>query len=426
MKAIPDQSIVITGIGCVLPGCVNADQFWQRLLAGDSAISPYKNPHIASELISHFGHITSEQSAAAAEAVPFKLRRYGSPCSQWGVKAASDALAHAHLDLKQMPDDRCGLFTAQGDYLFPSMPSFARGVSKAIETESLNLAKLTDEFLNHRGMDPFLAIKGLANNMLAIASLTFETRGDCGAFVQNKSAMMAALRSAVFSLRYGYSDVALLICAGSYNEILTLTEMHQRGYLSACNSGGASLRPFDERRDGTIAGEGAVAFVLEKAGHARLRKAVALAEIGGIGNLVEKPERSPRIDAYKRCTQKALDNTGLRFADIDAIVVRGNGGYAQDQHEAALLTVLQKDHMERPITCATPITGSAPACPTDWLTAIGMLKHGKVPPIAHLEQPIDPDLQLVYGKPLLHASRHVLSVNVGYTGFHSAVIFSQP
>lgn len=421
MKTRPENTIVITGTGCLLPGSSTAAQFWERLVQGDSALTPYSDERINSKLIGHFGHLSAEQRSAALEAVPFKLRRFASACSAWGVKAATDALASAGLDLKSMPDDRCGLFTAQGDYLHPSVQSFSNGLGKVVHND---LPALTREFTHHRGMEPFMAIKSLANNMLAMASLTLGTRGDCGAFVQNKSATVAALRSAAFSIRHGYSDTALLICSGSYNEVLTLAELQRSGYLSAGASGAQSLRAFDRRRDGTIAGEGAVAFVLETEAHARARGATILATLGGIGNLVQKPGASDSDDAYRRCTDKALANSGVDFGDIGAIVARGTGGQASDKHEASLLGELQKGRRSVPITCASPIVGSVPACPVDWLASIGILQAGVVPPIGNLEQTLDSDLHFVQGKPLQHAARHVLSLSAGYTGFNSAVLFS--
>jgi 3-oxoacyl-[acyl-carrier-protein] synthase II len=418
------NTIVITGTGCLLPGSSTSGQFWDRLVRAESALTPYQDEHIDTTLIGHFGHLSAEQRSAASDAVPFKLRRFASACSMWGIKAASDALACAGLDLASVPDDRRGLFTAQGDYLHPSVQSFATGLARAVQKDTLNMAALTKEFIHHRGMEPFMALKGLSNNMLAIASLTFETRGDCGAFVQNKSATVAALRSAAFSLRHGYSDVALLLCSGSYNEVLTLAELQRSGYLSRGADGAQSLRPFDRRRDGTIAGEGAVAFVLETEGHARRRGATVLAQLGGIGNVVQKPGEVSRTGAYRRCTERVLENSGLALGDIGAIVARGTGGQANDQHEASMLSELQQGRQGVPITCATPIVGSVPACPVDWLASIGILQSGVVPPIANLEQALDSDLHLVQGKPLRHQARHVLSLSAGYTGFNSAVLFS--
>jgi len=424
MNVSPEQTIVVTGIGCVLPGSDNLDAFQASMLAGKTAILPYADAHISSSSICYFGRVSPEQTAAANNAVPFKLRRYSSLCSQWGVKAAADALAHASLDLEQIPDDRRGLFTAQGDYTVSSISLFSRGFAAAKEKQSLDLATLTNEFMHMRGIDPFMSIKCLANNLLAITSLTFEMRGDCGAFVQDDSAVDAALRSAMFSLRHGYSDVVLLVCAGSCNEALTWVELQQLEYLSACRSGAASLRPFDLRRDGTIVGEGAIAVVLETAAHARKRQIKPLAAINGIGSLIEFPGKSGRVDAYSRCSKKALASTRLDIADVDAIVASGKGGFMQDQREAALLNALQEDRASLPITCTTPVTGHLSACPAEWLAAINILRCGQVPPIVNLEQPLDPRLRLIHHAPLQHPTRHVMAFNAGYTGSHSAVLFS--
>jgi len=416
--------IVITGAGCLLPGCNNPADLWQRLLEKNCATVPYSNENIRTQLISYFGHISQEQTQAALASVPFKLRRYATPASQWGIKATVDALANAQLDLAQIAPERVGLFTAQGDYSYPSLPSFTAGIGKALEQNNLNLPVLTNEFLNHRGMDSFISIKGLSNNSLAIASLAFGTRGDCGAYVQNKSATVAALRSAVMSLRYGYSDVALVICTGTYNEMLTLTELYQQNLLSPARQGAASHRPFDQQADGSILGEGAIAFILETRAHAEKRNVVALAKIDGIGNkTVFSTTDQPTI--YHQCAQKLLQQAGLELDSVDAIVATGAGGKKADQQEVAQLERLLNG-AAIPVTCASSITGNLPACPLDMLAALQMLQHQKVPAIANLTNPIGNQLQLVQKESLTKPVHRVLTLNRCYTGFNSAVVLSSP
>lgn len=416
--------IFITGAGCLLPGCNSPADLWQRLLEKNCAPVPYASEDISTRLISWFGHISQEQATMALAAVPFKLRRYATPASQWGIKATVDALANAQLDLTGIAPERIGLFTAQGDYSYPSLPSFTVGVSKALEQNNLNLPALTDEFLNHRGMDSFLSIKGLSNNSLAIASLAFGTRGDCGAYVQNKSATIAALRSAVMSLRYGYSDVALVICTGTYNEALTLTELYQQHLLSPAKQGAASQRPFDQQADGSIFGEGAIAFILETRAHAQKRNVAALAKIDGIGNKTAFSNANEH-NVYSDCAQKLLKKAGLDLDSVDAIVATGAGGKKADQQEIAQLEQLLNGK-PIPVTCASSITGILPACPVDMLTALQMLQHQKIPAIANLTNPISHQLQLVQKESLTQPLHRVLTLNRCYTGFNSAVVLSSP
>lgn len=416
--------ILITGAGCLLPGCNTPADLWQRLLEKNCATVPYTSEEISTRLIPYFGHISQEQKQAALTAVPFKLRRYATPASQWGIKATLDALANAQLDLAQYEPERIGLFTAQADYTYPSLPSFAIGIAKAHEQNHLNLPALTNEFLNQRGMDSFLSIKGLSNNSLAIASLTFGVRGDCGAYVQNKSATIAALRSAIMSLRYGYSDVALVICTGSYNEMLTITELYQQNLLSQANQGAASLRPFDQQADGSILGEGAIALILETRAHAQKRHVSGLAKIDGIGNKAVFSSTSQQ-DIYGQCTKKLLQKAELALDAVDAIVATGAGGKKADHQEITQLENLLGEK-DIPITCASPITGNIPACPVDMLVALQMLQHQQVPAIANLVTPQSNQLSLVRNESLIQPVNRVLTLNRCYTGFHSAVVLSSP
>lgn len=414
--------VVITGAGCLLPGCDSPAELWQRALGQRCATVPYTDDMVRSELITRFGHISTQQSAAALDAVPFKLRRYATAASQWGIKATKDALVSANLELASVDAERVGVFTAQADYCYPAVQSFMTGIRQQREQGELDIPGLTHEFLNARGMDSFLSIKGLSNNMLAIASLAFGLRGDCGAYVQNTSATLAALRSAMVSLKRGDSDVALVIFTGSYNEALTLAELFQAQQLT---SAGASneFRPFDQARDGGIAGEGAIAFVLETAARARARSAPVLATIDGISNTT-RFERDP--SAYRRCTDRLLQRIGLDLDSVDAIVARGLGSKDDDEQEIQQLEHLLVDGQAIPVTCASPITGLVPACPVDLLLALQMLEHQQIPAIANLTRPASTRVPWVYRQPHTKAIARVLSLGRCYSGFHSAVSLSLP
>lgn len=417
-----DNRIVITGAGCLLPGCDTPAELWQRAIEQRCATLPYEGKFIQSELIGSFGRISESQAEAALEAVPFKLRRYAIASSQWGIKAARDALESARLDLTAFDPERVGLFTAQGDYCYPSLPSFVNGVRQQREKGELNLPGMSHEFLNERGMDAFLSVKGLSNNSLAIASLTFGSRGDCGAFVQDSSASIAALRSAMLSLKHGDSDLALVIFSGSYDEALTLAELYQGRHLTRAGKDNL-FRPFDCERDGGIVAEGAIALILETAAHAKARAAHPLAVIDGVSNS-SCFGRAPQ--AYSHCAQKLMNEIGLGLDGVDAIVARGLGGKDTDSQEIEQLEHLLADGPAIPVTCASPITGVVPACPVDLLLAMQMLAHQQVPAIANLRQPASRAVPWVYRQPHTKTIARVLSLGRCYSGFHSAVALSLP
>jgi 3-oxoacyl-[acyl-carrier-protein] synthase II len=416
-----DAAVVISGAGCLLPGCNMPSEFWQRVVEKRCATVAYTSESLQSKLIGSFGHISKEQSALALESVPFKLRRYAIPSSQWGIKAARDALAAANIDPAAVNLERMGLFTAQGDYCYPSVPAFISGIRQGRDKGELNLPRLTQEFLHERGMDPFLSIKGLSNNSLAVASLTFGARGDCGAFVQDSSASIAALCSARLSLERGDCDFALVIFSGSYNEALTLVELYQSRRLV----GDGQYCPFDQARAGGIAGEGAIALILETAAHARMRQAQPLAVIDGISSSVRAADNR---QAYSLCVQKLMPDGQAELAmdSVDAIVARGLGGVEADQQEIAQLENLLATAPHIPVTCSSPITGLVPACPIEMLLALQMFEHQQVPAIANLSHPASTQVPWVYPQPQAKTINRVLSLGRCFNGFHFAVALSQP
>ncbi len=418
-------SILVTGAGCTLPGSPSPAAFWQRWAEGRSAIAAYANPRMPAGPLRCFGHVDEAQTAQATQAVPFKLRRYASASSAWGMRAAREALAAANrgaaTPIDATPAERRAVFSAQGDYAHPSLPSFEHGLAAALQQQSLDLPTLTREFFHARGAEPFFAIKSLANNLLAVVSLGLQWTGDCGAFVQDDSAPQAALRSAVLSLRHGYSDVALVVCAGTHDEALTLAELHHHGRLTAGAEGARSLKPFDLRRDGLVPAEGAMAFVLETAAHAARRGAQPLALLSGLAGLVDGSDQ-----AYEHCTRLAVEDARLPTTAIDAIVATGRGEREADARELRLLAALPAPCTALPLTTPMSITGSVPGCPLGLLGALQMLAHQQLPPIAHLDLPAAPALSFACHAVRPMPLRHVLVLEAGLLGSHSATLLSHP
>lgn len=415
--------IALTGIGCVLPGCATPEEYWDRCAGGYTAIRPYASEVVHTRRVPCFGHVAVEQRRAAAEAVPPKLRKFCSSSTQWGVKAARDALSHAAFVPDSVPEDRRGLFTAQGDYLFPSITSFAEGFGALAGQIRPGLPELTRECVLARGIDRFGVIKSLANNLLAVTSLSLQFRGDCGAFVQDESAPVGAFRAALFSLRHGYADVALVVCAGSYDEALTVGELWQMGRLSDGSGGVASMRPFDAKRDGAFLGEGATAFLLERLPEVRLRGAKPVALVGGLADRFSCSTDSEDVHTYRMCAEQALVSTRTPLKAIDAIVARGLAGREEDLREAELLRRL---HSDAPITCVTPITGLVPGCPLELLAGVGLLSRGVVPPIPNLQEPICSRLPLYRTVADSRRVHHVLALSADWFGSHSAFHISHP
>jgi 3-oxoacyl-(acyl-carrier-protein) synthase len=270
-------------------------------------------------------------------------------------------------------------------------------------------------------------IKGLTNNVLALVSMTYGFRGDCGAFAQDESAAVAALKRACFSLTHGYCDIAVVVGAGSYNEALTLTEHHGLNHLSAAADGLHSVRSFDRRGDGTLLGEGATALVLERRSDALLRGASPLVEIAGTlsTSIDTDPARKHALIADR--LRSLMSGADIRAAEIAWVSADGKGLAESDADEVAVLGLLL-DGERVPVTTVRPIVGAVSAAGplTDVALAARIFRERSVPPIATLREPSARRIDFVREAPMPVAGDAALTLHTNFNGFFGATLLKHP
>lgn len=419
----------ITGMGLVLPTGLGLQPLWQHCCAQTPALRPYASDHTRAQHL-WFGALGAAERALARDAVPHKLRRFGTPCTFMGVLAATQALRHAGIDAVDPDNARWNVYTAQGDFTTPSFATFERAAQSQPHAmdDGFDLNRFTEDIVLRRGMDAFSIIKGLANNLLALLSLTHRFRGEGDAFVQDESAVHAALDAALFALRSGRADLALVVSTGSFDEAWTLAEHARAGRLSGCARQAHSMRSFDRGHDGLVPGEGAVGLVLETAEHARRRGAQPLGWVSGVGCNVAPLGAELPAQAYALAAGRALRHAGLDAAGgagVHAVLADGKGIPAHDRAEARALHGLQQalGGARLPITTVRPITGLVPTgALIDVALAVAALQHGSLPPVANLDDPQDPGLDWVRGSPRELPLRRVLACQHGLGGFAGAVV----
>lgn len=416
------QRIMVTGAGAVLPTGFSADALWASAMAGQSGIGPYQSALHKSSWLTYFGQIDAELTEAARKKIPPKLRRFCTEPTIWGVAAAEQALAQAGPPVEP---ERRALFAAEQCNRYPGAHSFMGWLASCGQERGLDMKEFTQQALESRSI-PFVFMKSLRNNLLSTASGLFQCKGDCGTFGQDEGAALAALRNALFSLRHGYSDQALVIATGSSDEAWTLCELYADKHLSKGAEGARSFRPYDRARDGMLLGEGAVALVLETEQHARARGVEPLGEVMAISSQVVPPgNRQARRDPYAACLSRILRDSPLRSQDIAAVCASGKGTARGDLYELRLLEhALGPASPEAPVTCSTPLTGvlGTVGALVDVLLCLGILREGQVPPVAHLEAPEMTALNLCHGAPVAHQGRHAIAFHLGLSGFHSATL----
>jgi 3-oxoacyl-[acyl-carrier-protein] synthase II len=379
--------VVITGCGVVSPLGAGVSTFWDRLVAGRTAVGP----------ISGFPAADLSPRAAAEVRAP----REDDPdrAGAFALRAAAEAMADAGFTAGLPARTGVALGTTLGGMrLFEAWQS--EGVASRLEAipyfaPAVRVART----LGCRGP--------VATPQLACASSTH------------------ALALATDWVRAGRADVVL---AGG-------TDLLCRFVVSGFNCLRATApeaRPFDAERRGLVLGEGAAVVVVESAEHATRRGARVQARLLGVGAAADAshmtaPDREGRGAA--RAMQAALDDAGLAPAAVDFVSAHGTGTVYNDAMEAIALTRLfgAKRVPVNSIKGAIGHTlGAAGAF--EAVVCIGALAHGVIPPTAGLER-VDPacaDVDLVHGAARERRLAVALSTSSGFAGANAALVFGAP
>ncbi|GAA0400758.1 beta-ketoacyl synthase N-terminal-like domain-containing protein [Streptomyces luteireticuli] len=160
-----------------------------------------------------------------------------------------------------------------------------------------------------------------------------------------------------------------------------------------------AVRPFDRTHKGMVMGEGAVAVVLRRPGTgggppvARLRS-VAL-------NCDAVHPTAPDPAGITTAVREAHRRAGVRPADIDLVMLHGTGTARNDETEATVMTEVFPEAPGPLMTAAKSSVGHTLGGSglLSLITAVLGMRHGAVPPVAGLTDPIEEaaGLRLVRG-----------------------------
>ena len=382
-----DRQIVITGLGAICALGKDPGAILDALYAGRSAIGPMMEwasadtpPPLAAcipdlaprELVSDrklhklirrtdlLGLYAAERAIAAA-----------------GIAATRETLEAAAIEAF---NDRTGIYDASGggnyqdSYEFFPLMSSARGELRVYGEE------LTSQ------VDPMFLLKSLPNNVLCHLGIRQGFKGPNCCFVNQSSSGPLVIGQALDTLRDGEADRVVVVAHDAPVEPQSIVYYSSLGLLSL-----TSLRPFDERHDGTVLGEGAAAMMLETRESAAGRDAPVLGEVLSVACTSEAGGLLPLRrdgDGLARAIEAALDSARLERSEIGAIVAHGNGTPASDDSEAAAIKRVFGSSVP-PVTSFKWGIGHllAGAGMIEAVLALKSLAHGTVPGIATFESP---------------------------------------
>lgn len=397
---------IITGIGCVSPFGVGDHHLVADVLKSSiTAIRPITNFSTAG-LSRHLGAEVAPALLPQTE----ETRRW-SRLSLMTVAACRQAIAAAGLHGPELVGSM-GLVvgTEYGD--LRSTEAFAAGFLRR----------------GPLGLSPLLFPNTVMNAMAGTASIALGLKGALLTVNQPGISGEIAIARALALLQAG--RVPAVIACGVDELFPTLyATLAELDIPSPRDQGDEACRPFDQRHNGPVLGEGATAVVLEAPGFARQRNARSLAEVYSArwGRMQAHPYRYPAPQQMtRRILDQALTDAALTPGDLDVAYLSGCGDPCHDAAELALLVVAFGPESPA-VTSITHLTGEYSSLGVFRVAAAAAtVTTGLLPTLSYLGRPIRTDVRFARPGKRSASRRAALVHGIARGGAQAAIVLGPP
>jgi 3-oxoacyl-[acyl-carrier-protein] synthase II len=408
------KRVVVTGMGLVSCFGTDIDEFYNRLLAGESGIVPIEE-FPCQDFPTRFAGVV--RNFDVGDYLEKKQARRVDPFIRYTAVAGKKALEQGKLDLGKLDKTRCGVLIGSG---MGGMTVFYDG-TEALLTKGFK--RITPFFV------PFI-ITNMGGALLAI---------DLGFMGPNYSISTACatsnycIHSAAQHIRRGEAD--LMLCGGTESPI---NPIGVAGFV-ACKALSErndkpkkASRPWDKKRDGFVMGEGAGVLLLESLEHALERGASIIAEYLGGGITCDAHHMTdPRDDGLgvSLCIENAIKDAGVSKEQINYINAHATSTLAGDLCEVRAVRKVFGPHIGHIKMNATKsmighCLGAAGGI--EAIATIKAIETGMLHPTINLEEP-EEELEGIDVVPNVAKSHKVnvaLSNSFGFGGHNSTLIFA--
>lgn len=320
--------VVITGTGAVSPAGIGTHALWDAVVNARVCIAP----------------ITRFDASAFDVKLAAEVREFD-PCEhglskkearrferfvQYAIVAADEAIAQAGLVMADEDPARIGI-------------SFGSGIGGIDELQRGFDALFTK---GPKRVSPLFVPTMISNMAAGNLAIRYGMRGSCHNMVTACATGAHNIGCAVRDIRHGYADVILAGGAEESVSPVCIAGFSNLGALSRAEDPLAASLPFDARRAGFVAGEGAGALIIESLEHALARGARPIAEITGFGSTCDAHHMTapdPSGAGIERAMREALAEGGFAPADLGHLNAHGTGTHANDETESKALRALCGD-----------------------------------------------------------------------------------
>ena len=404
--------VVVTGMGAVTPLGLSVEETWRNLVLGKSGIGRitfFDPSEFPSQIAGEVKGFDPAQFMSPREAR--RMERF----SQFAVAAAFQAVEEARLSNGTVDGKRVGVILGNG---IGGLPVIEEGVRVLTERGNTRLS-------------PFFFPMVLSNMAASNVSRLLGFKGYNSTVTTACAAATQAIGAARETIVRGAADV--MLTGGTEAGIceLGLAGFCVMRALSTQNEHPEKAsRPFDAKRDGFVASEGAAILVLESLDCALRRNAPILAELSGFGSSSDayhlvQPDKEG--DGALYAMSQALENAGVLPTEVEYINAHGTSTPLNDKIETLAIKRLFGDYAYRvPISATKSMVGHGlgAAGAIEALASIKTITDRVIHPTMNYEFP-DPecDLDYVPNQARKQQVNIVLSNSFGFGGQNSCLVF---
>ncbi|MDF2550082.1 MAG: 3-oxoacyl-[acyl-carrier-protein] synthase chloroplastic-like [Chlamydiales bacterium] len=408
-----EKRVVVTGMGIVSCLGDDVDQFYEKLLQGQSGIVPITGFPVDAFPTRFAGEIQNFDPGAYIDK---KQARRIDRFIAYTLVAGKKALESSGIDWRDPKLDlsRAGVLVGSG---IGGMNAFSDGVGV------LNAQ-------GHRRLTPFFVPYILTNMAGAILSQEIGFTGPNYSVSTACATANYAITLAAEHIKRGEADV--MIVGGVEAPI---SPIGMAGF-SACKALSQrnedcqrASRPWDKQRDGFVMGEGAGIIILESLEHAEKRSARVLAEfLSGAFSTDAYHLTDPRPDGLGvvRCIETALAKGNLKPSDVNYINPHATSTPVGDMAEINAINQVFQNRSEIALNATKSMIGHSlgAASGMEAIVAIKALLTQKIHPTINLEDPEPLDF-FVPTQACDFKVDVAISNSFGFGGHNSTVVFKK-
>ncbi len=316
-----ERRVVITGCSAITPIGHSKKEIIKHLVEGISGVKRLRTDDLLSDFI-HSGVFGTVDYPVTYN---FKRqhRKTMGPVSYYACQVAKEVLEESGLDEDFITSGRLGVAFGSTH----GSPTIQRQIYKAFFSESRS---------KYSSIGAVDYLKSMVHTTAVNITKMF---GITGRILSSSTACTTSSQSIGFGyemIKYGLQDA--MICGGADEYDTTTVAVFDN--LLACSTEfndtpHLTPRPFDERRDGLVVGEGAGAVLLEEYEFAKKRGANILAEVIGFscnnngGDLI-----LPNLDGIAETMRLGLKDAGISNDSVDFICAHATATKMGDVIEA--------------------------------------------------------------------------------------------